>query len=175
MKPRVRLTYGIDLMGRRRRQRHSNAKQSDVLERRHVSGHASARSFGRPEVAQVLATEGSQDALCKCGPTHFDPSSMITATSCFSLTVTQETGSPIAIKEVIMSGGLYGILPMHAMRREVEQGLMKAVRIVEPVLRQQTVINTSTFRPLTLASRSVLRLMPDIVRGASPRFALTAP
>lgn len=86
-----------------------------------------------------------------------------------------EADSSVAIKDAILNGGLYSILPPHAFSAEKRLGLMQGLQIVEPVIRQATLVETTSFRPLTAAARTVWRLLPPLLcELASPAGSETA-
>lgn len=83
----------------------------------------------------------------------------------FSMSVKLETDSYVAIREAVVEGGLYGFFPIQTIAREVETGTLQVIRVVDPVLQQRTVFETTSARLFTLASRMILRTVLEIVRG----------
>ncbi len=81
----------------------------------------------------------------------------------FTLSVAIEVDSLVVIKDVVADGGVYTILPLHAVFAEVKTGRLRAAPIYEPTLNRALVLATSTQRPLTRASREIVRLIRQLV------------
>lgn len=71
------------------------------------------------------------------------------------LEVAHELDSLQTIKDFVKTPGHYSILPLHAVRTEVEAGLLAASRIVEPSITREVVLSFSARRP---ASRGALQI-----------------
>lgn len=81
----------------------------------------------------------------------------------FTLSVAIEVDSLVVIKDVVADGGVYTILPSHAVFDEVQAGRLRAAPLYEPTLNRALVLATSTQRPLSRASREVVRLIRQLV------------
>lgn len=81
----------------------------------------------------------------------------------FVLQVAMEVDSLVVIKDLIAGGGVYTILPLHAVFDEVKSGRLQAAPIVDPGLSRALVLATTTQRPLTRASREIVRLVRELV------------
>ena len=79
-----------------------------------------------------------------------------------SLSLAIEIDSLAVMKDVVAAGGGYTILPMQAVVQEVGSTRLQAARIVEPNLSGAVVLATTTHRPLTTASREVVRLIRQL-------------
>ncbi|HET9651194.1 MAG TPA: LysR family transcriptional regulator [Usitatibacter sp.] len=79
------------------------------------------------------------------------------------LDVAVEVDSLVIIKDVVASGGVRTILPLHAVAAEVARGELQAAPLVDPPLARSLVIATTTQRPLTRAGREVARLVRGLV------------
>ena len=81
----------------------------------------------------------------------------------FELSVAIEVDSLVVIKDVVADGGIYTILPLHAVVDEVRAGRLRAAPLQEPALNRALVLATSTQRPLSRASREIVRLIRQLV------------
>jgi DNA-binding transcriptional LysR family regulator len=79
------------------------------------------------------------------------------------LSVAIEVDSLILSKDVVAGGGAYTILPMQAVFDEVQSGRLQAAPLVRPGLSRHLVLATTTQRPLTRASREIVRLIRQLV------------
>lgn len=79
-----------------------------------------------------------------------------------SLSIAIEIDSLVIMKDVVADGGLYTVLPMQAVYQEIQSGRLQATRVVEPSLSRIVVLGTSTQRPLTMATREVVRLIREL-------------
>jgi DNA-binding transcriptional LysR family regulator len=80
-----------------------------------------------------------------------------------ALRVTMDVDSLVVIKDLVEGGGVYTILPLHAVFDETRSGRLRAVPIVDPGLSRALVLATTTQRPLTRASREIVRLIRELV------------
>jgi LysR family transcriptional regulator, nitrogen assimilation regulatory protein len=82
------------------------------------------------------------------------------------LNVPVEVDSLTHMKRLASDGALFTILPWAACRDEIRDSKLVARRIVSPVLRRPVVIAVGQDRPLSLACRSVMKLMSALVSKA---------
>lgn len=80
-----------------------------------------------------------------------------------------EVDSVSAMKELVISGVASCILPIGAVRREVDDGLMWARRVVEPQLTRTLHIVQSERRPASKGIEAVTRLLRDSVEQVVAR------
>ncbi len=82
------------------------------------------------------------------------------------LDVRLEANASVAIKDAVLHGGLYSVLPPQAIDQERRLGLLRGVDIVEPVIWQTSVIATTSQHPLGAAARQILRVLPTLFSEA---------
>jgi LysR family nitrogen assimilation transcriptional regulator len=80
-----------------------------------------------------------------------------------ALSVAIEVDSLVIMKDIVADGGVYTILPLHAVFDEVQSERLQAAPLVEPTLSRTLVLATTTQRPLTRASREIVRLIRQLV------------
>lgn len=80
------------------------------------------------------------------------------------LTPAIEIDSYSQIKKVVMRGLGFGILPLMAINREVEEGVFRMWRLREPSITRKVYLAYSTERPLLNASRAIGQLSWEILR-----------
>ncbi|HUH37273.1 MAG TPA: LysR family transcriptional regulator, partial [Spongiibacteraceae bacterium] len=79
------------------------------------------------------------------------------------MNVVLEANSGAVIKDALASCQLFSVLPPHAVQDELASGVLSAVPITHPVVRQVTFVETTSRHPMTSASREVLRLVRLLV------------
>lgn len=84
-----------------------------------------------------------------------------------ALDVQLQADSAAAIKSAVLHGGLCSVLPRHGVAQECRMGLLQAVPIVEPTIRQSTLLDTTTHHPLTAAAREVWRALPPLLAAVA--------
>ncbi|WP_050463642.1 LysR family transcriptional regulator [Herbaspirillum autotrophicum] len=75
-----------------------------------------------------------------------------------------EVYSLTAMREIVANGAAYTILTRQAVDVDIKLGRVQASRITDPVLTRTLVLVTSTQRPLTHASRTVIDLIRKLTR-----------
>jgi DNA-binding transcriptional LysR family regulator len=80
------------------------------------------------------------------------------------LRVVVESDSLLIMKDVVVQGGLYTVLPNQAVHEDLQQGLLMASRLVKPTLPRTLSLVTSSRRPGTAATRAVWREIREIVQ-----------
>jgi LysR family nitrogen assimilation transcriptional regulator len=78
--------------------------------------------------------------------------------------VALEVSSATAMKDAVLSCGLYATLPAHAVQDELARGLLETMPITHPSIRQTTFIDVTRRRPASSAVREVARLLAVLVR-----------
>jgi LysR family nitrogen assimilation transcriptional regulator len=73
-----------------------------------------------------------------------------------------EAGSAALILDAVLNAGLCTVFPRHVAARELDGGVLRAARIVQPRLFQTTWMAQSTRRPVSAAARVVLRLIREL-------------
>jgi LysR family nitrogen assimilation transcriptional regulator len=81
-----------------------------------------------------------------------------------ALQVAMDVDSLVVTKDLVAGGGVYTILPLHAVFDEVKSGRLRAAPLVDPRLSRALVLATTTQRPLTRASREVVGLIRELVK-----------
>lgn len=79
------------------------------------------------------------------------------------LQVAFELDSIQTIKDLVGMGKRYSILPMHAVYREVNAGVLQASRIINPTITREIFLASSTQRPRSRASNEVTKVIREIV------------
>jgi DNA-binding transcriptional LysR family regulator len=79
-----------------------------------------------------------------------------------------EVDSLTAMREIVANGAAYTILTRQAVEVDMQLGRIGVSRIVDPVLTRTLVLATSTQRPLTYASRTVIDLIRKLTRAKAP-------
>jgi DNA-binding transcriptional LysR family regulator len=79
------------------------------------------------------------------------------------MNVVLEANSGAVIKDALASCQLYSVLPPHAVQDEIARGMLVAIPITHPIIRQVTFVETTRRHPMTSASREVLRLVRVLV------------
>lgn len=79
-----------------------------------------------------------------------------------TLNVTLEADSTQIQIALAKLGGAYAVLPPHAARAEIEAGTLSVSRIVEPEFNRTIVLGTTAARPLSRASRQVVRTIREL-------------
>jgi DNA-binding transcriptional LysR family regulator len=82
------------------------------------------------------------------------------------LRVAAEADSLLTMKELVVQGGLYSVLPHQLVQEQLAQGAMSAVRLVKPAVPRTLSLATSSHHPGTLATRAVWREIRDIVANS---------
>jgi len=80
------------------------------------------------------------------------------------LTRALEIDSYSQIKQLVMRGAGFAMLPETAIRHEIESGLLEAWRINRPTLRRQVYLAYVKDRPLSSAARAIAGLSWEIIR-----------
>jgi len=80
----------------------------------------------------------------------------------FDLEVALEADSLAIIADAVANAGLCTVFPRHAVARELDEGTLRAARIVNPVLVQTAWLALGTQRPASDAARVVARLIRQI-------------
>lgn len=83
----------------------------------------------------------------------------VTSRRKIQLQIRLEVNSSTAMKDAVIQCGLSAVLPAHAMQEEIHQGLVRAIPITHPAIRQTTFIETTRQRPLSLAARQIEKLL----------------
>ncbi|MET0962117.1 MAG: LysR family transcriptional regulator [Noviherbaspirillum sp.] len=81
------------------------------------------------------------------------------------LDIALEIDTLSAMKDVALSGAAHTILPLMAVREEVEQGRLAALRIVEPAIRRTIALSVTRQRPLSRAGRLTVSRLRALVSG----------
>ncbi|WP_439670761.1 LysR family transcriptional regulator [Cupriavidus necator] len=76
-----------------------------------------------------------------------------------------EADSAAAIKGAVLTGGLYSVLPLHSITVERQMGILRGIPIVDPCIKQSTLLQTTTHHPLTAATREVWRALPGLLKS----------
>lgn len=80
------------------------------------------------------------------------------------LNVVLEASTSAIIKDAVLNCNLYSVLPPHAVKDELATGLLVAIPVTHPVVRQVTFVDATPRHPMTGASREVLRLLQMLVQ-----------
>ncbi|MEL6281674.1 MAG: LysR substrate-binding domain-containing protein [Pseudomonadota bacterium] len=91
------------------------------------------------------------------------PIDATTAKIGIDLDIRLEIDSNQAILDLVQAGEGYSILPFSAVHREVRAGSLAAARIVEPAISRTLYLATPANRPVSPASREVLKLITALV------------
>lgn len=83
------------------------------------------------------------------------------------LNVALEANTSAIIKDAILNCNVYSVLPPHAVKDEIARGLLIAIPITHPVIRQVTFVDATSRHPMTGASKEVLRLLRILVQNLS--------
>ena len=89
-----------------------------------------------------------------------------------TLSVIMEADSLPIQKNIAASGEAYAILARHAVRSEIQAGILQASRIVKPRINRTIVLSTTSAHPSTLACREVTALMRRIYEDLVAEGAL---
>lgn len=81
------------------------------------------------------------------------------------LRIAVESDSLLVMKDLVVQGGLYTLLPRHAVHEELAHGLLASARLVDPGLPRTLSLVRSSRRPGSAAVRTVARELRDIVQG----------
>ena len=84
------------------------------------------------------------------------------------LNVVLEADSTQIQKAAAIQGSAYAILPLHSVAQEVEQGLLRTVRIVEPRIDRDIALVATPARPASRATREVIRCIRTLFNSSSP-------
>lgn len=76
------------------------------------------------------------------------------------------------IKELVARGNGYTTLPLHAVQQELAAGLLRASRIVQPVISRRVLLTSSGRGPTTRASREVMQIIRIMTAQMISRGAL---
>jgi LysR family nitrogen assimilation transcriptional regulator len=79
--------------------------------------------------------------------------------------VEYEIDSLSAVVNMVEQGIGYTILPYAAVSAKVENGSLTATSIIEPRMTRQLVLATSTQRPVTIATRTLIKVVTQLVRN----------
>jgi DNA-binding transcriptional LysR family regulator len=85
------------------------------------------------------------------------------------LRVAVEADSLLTMKDLIIEGGLYTVLPRQLVHDELEAGSLSASRLVSPSLPRTLSLIVGTAHPASLATRTVLREIHDLIQSAPLR------
>ncbi len=77
-----------------------------------------------------------------------------------------------ALKELVIGGSGYSILPFGGIHAEVAAGLLQAWRLAEPEVTNDMILAMSNRRPVTLAMREIARLIGEEIAGLVARGRL---
>lgn len=78
------------------------------------------------------------------------------------------------LRDVVMGGGCYAIVPSYSVERDVAAGRLQASRIVRPTMSRMITLSITSQHPMTLATREVARLVRRLVPGVVARSGLPA-
>jgi len=76
-----------------------------------------------------------------------------------------EVNAYLAVRDLVVKGQGFTILPVSTMLRELEAGQLAAVRIVNPELMQTVGLMTSSHHPPSFATTTVARVIADLAQG----------
>lgn len=79
------------------------------------------------------------------------------------LSVTFELDSIQTIKDLVALGKRYSVLPLHAVYREVNAGILQISRLVDPTITREIFLASSTQRPRSRASSEVAKVTHALV------------
>ena len=79
--------------------------------------------------------------------------------------VVLEVSSAAAMLQAVVACDLNATLPRHAVRDGLQRGLVRAIPITHPTLRQTTYVDTTRRRPASPAVMEVTRLLTGLARG----------
>ncbi|MGE4243068.1 LysR family transcriptional regulator [Ramlibacter sp.] len=82
-----------------------------------------------------------------------------------SLDVAFETNSLHLMKDIVINGGVYALLPFQAVFAEVQAGVLRASRVVGPSIERTVALGTRKHQPLSLAAREIATLLAEIATG----------
>lgn len=86
-----------------------------------------------------------------------------------ALQIAVEADSLSTMKDLILQGGLYTVLPHQVLHDELEAGVMSAARLMRPAIRRTLSLATARSRPGSAAMRVVGREIRDIVQTPAVR------
>lgn len=81
------------------------------------------------------------------------------------LDIVMEVDTLTAMKDVAMSGHAFTLLPMQAIKEEIESGRLAAARLDKPVIRRIVALSFTRQRPLSRAARLVGSRARELVSG----------
>lgn len=97
----------------------------------------------------------------------------IAATQGVALRVDFEMQSVSTVKELVGQGVGATVLPLGAVRREVDQGLLQAQRIVAPEVTRVIHLLQSSRRPLSKAEGGIMRVILEVARDVESHSGWT--
>ncbi len=89
----------------------------------------------------------------------------ITSRRKLPLKIGLEVNSSTMMKDAVIQCGLAAVLPAHAVQEEIRQGLVRAIPITHPAIRQTTFIEATKQRPLSQAARHIEKLLATEVEN----------
>lgn len=81
------------------------------------------------------------------------------------LNVVLEATSGTLVRDVLVNCDVYSVLPYHAIADEVRSGALRTISIKDPVIRQVAFVDTTRKRPLSNASKVVLKIVMEEMRA----------
>lgn len=92
-----------------------------------------------------------------------------------SLSVVMEVDSLSIQKEIAGKGSAYTILGLHSVQHEVDEGRLRASRIINPGIVRPVALSTTPHHQLTLACREIVSLIKEIARATPSLFGAATP
>ncbi len=83
------------------------------------------------------------------------------------MNVVLEVSPGATMREVLLNCDVYSILPPHALKNEMMGGMIDAVPITHPFIRQMMFIDTTRRHPMSSASKKVLHLLTQLLHDFS--------
>ncbi|HWL29703.1 MAG TPA: LysR family transcriptional regulator [Burkholderiaceae bacterium] len=81
------------------------------------------------------------------------------------LNVVLEATSGTLVRDVLLNCDVFSVLPYHAIADEVRAGLLRTTAIKDPPIRQMAFVDTTRKRPLSNASKVVLKIVIEEMRA----------
>lgn len=132
--------------------------------------------------SEMLLVMAANDPLCASGSVAFDelrklplvlpvrPNGLrvlldeLGQRAGIELNVELEADSSVAIKSAVIQGGMYSVLPPHAIAQERRFGMVEGIPVTDPSIRQATLIETTPHHPMTAAGREVWRALSMLLK-----------
>lgn len=87
------------------------------------------------------------------------------------LQISFEMDSIFSVVELVSLGGAYTILPLHAVVRHIDEGRVRASRIIRPVITKRVMLATASQRPVSRAATEVIRLARQEAKNVTRKLA----